>query len=78
MVDEEIRRIIKECGDKTRKLVEQHRDKIEKLSEVLLKKESLDLHDIVGVLGERPFAPKSNYKAYLELRKVEKTELAGE
>jgi len=36
------------------------------------------LHDIVDVLGERPFAPKSNFKAYLELKRVEKSELAGE
>lgn len=78
MIDEEIRRIIKECADKTKKLVEKHKVQIENLSEILLKKETLDLHDIVEVLGERPFAPKSNYKAYLELKRVEKIELAGE
>lgn len=29
---------------------------------------------IVAILGQRPFAPRSNYKAYLELKKIEETE----
>lgn len=35
----------------------------------MLEKETLDLRKIIEVLGERPFAPKSNFKAYLESKK---------
>jgi len=28
-------------------------------------------------LGDRPFAPKSNYKAYLDIKKLEKSEEAA-
>lgn len=34
----------------------------------------MDLYKIVEILGERPFPPKSNYKMYLELKKIEKNE----
>ena len=45
-----------------------------RLSEGLLEKETLDLNAIVGILGERPFAPKSNFKAYLENKKLDEQE----
>ena len=28
----------------------------------------MDLKQIIAVLGERPFAPKQNFKAYLETK----------
>lgn len=31
-----------------------------------MEKKTLDLHQIRQILGERPFAPKSNFKAFLE------------
>ncbi|CAK66416.1 unnamed protein product (macronuclear) [Paramecium tetraurelia] len=40
-----------------------------RLASTLLEKETLDLQKIIEVLGERPFPPKSNYKAYLEIKK---------
>ena len=38
------------------------------MTDVLLDKETIDLEDIINILGERPFKPKSNFKAYLELQ----------
>jgi len=32
------------------------------------------LNAIVSILGERPFAPKSNFKAYLENKKLDEQE----
>ena len=32
-----------------------------------MKKETLDLNDIIKILGERPFPIKSNFKKYLEV-----------
>lgn len=37
-----------------------------RLANALLEKETLDLRAIIEILGERPFPPKSNFKAYLE------------
>jgi len=39
------------------------------LATVLLEKETLDLRAIIDVLGDRPFPAKSNFKAYLEIKK---------
>lgn len=35
----------------------------------LLEKETLDLISIIDVLGDRPFPPRSNFKAYLDIKK---------
>ena len=66
MIDDEVKRIIDECTQKTRVLVKEKRQLIKNLSDLLLEKETIDLKQIVSVLGERPFAAKENYKAYLE------------
>lgn len=47
-------------------MVKEKRQLIQELSDLLLEKETIDLKQIVGVLGERPFEAKSTYKAYLE------------
>jgi AFG3 family protein len=41
------------------------------LSDSLLEKETLDLNDIIGILGERPFEAKENYKAYISAKELE-------
>lgn len=66
IIDDEVKRILDECTEKTRKLVKEKRDLIKGLSDLLLEKETIDLKQIVSVLGERPFQPKENYRAYLE------------
>jgi AFG3 family protein len=40
----------------------------------LLEKETLDLRTIIDVLGNRPFEPKSNFKAYLDSKKNQEEE----
>jgi AFG3 family protein len=67
-IDREIKRIIDECTEKTRALIRERAKEIKALSDRLLEKETLDLQAIIGVLGQRPFAPKSNFKAYLEYK----------
>ena len=56
------------------------KDLIQKLSDRLLEKETLDLTEIIKILGPRPFAPKSSFKAFLEeitKAEEEKTATAG-
>eukprot|EP01017_Pseudomicrothorax_dubius_P003204 TRINITY_DN103_c0_g1_i2.p1 TRINITY_DN103_c0_g1~~TRINITY_DN103_c0_g1_i2.p1 ORF type:complete len:824 (-),score=282.95 TRINITY_DN103_c0_g1_i2:39-2471(-) len=72
-IDEEVKRLVDECTERTRTLVKTYRDKIEKLSSTLLEKETLDLTAIVDILGERPFPPRSNFKAYLDVKRREET-----
>jgi len=54
-----------------------HKDRIEILANELLEKESLDLLDIIRILGERPFQMSDTIKDYMkeiEIRKKEETE----
>jgi AFG3 family protein len=67
-IDREIKRIIDQCTERTRAVVKEHSAQIKALSDKLLEKETLDLRGIIEVLGDRPFAPKSNFKAYLEYK----------
>lgn len=69
LIDLEIRKIINDCTERTRNLIKMYREKIQNLSDALLQKETLDLKNIVEILGERPFETKSNFKAYLETKK---------
>ncbi|CAD8104947.1 unnamed protein product [Paramecium primaurelia] len=78
IIDEEMQKLIYQCTKRTEELVKKYEDKIKALAELLLEKESLDLQQIINLLGERPFPPKSNYKAYLDLKKVEQTEIKNE
>ena len=66
MIDREIKRIIDEATTRTMKILEEKKELVKSLSDRLLEKETLDLKDIIAVLGERPFKPKSSFKAFLE------------
>lgn len=65
-IDEEINRIINESYGKCRELLEEKKEIIEKLAEVLLEKETLSLPEIVEILGPRPFPMKETLKEYLQ------------
>ena len=62
----EVKRIVDECERKTAQIVEEKRELIQRLADRLLEKETLDLNEIIKVLGPRPFEPKSSFKAFLE------------
>lgn len=55
MIDSEVRKIIDECYTVTKQLLLEKRDKLEELSQVLLKREILFQHDLEEILGKRPF-----------------------
>lgn len=74
LIDKEIAKIIGQCSERTRNLVESYKSEILKLRDALLEKETLDLTNIIEILGERPFEPKSNYKAYLNSKREIKAE----
>jgi AFG3 family protein len=74
VIDEEVKRIIDECSVITRAMIKKHKSDVQNLSDSLLEKETIDLTEITRILGKRPFAPKSTFKAYLEEIEAEKKE----
>jgi AFG3 family protein len=58
MIDEEVRNIINRCYIKTKELLQEKREKLEELSQILLKREILLQHDLEDILGPRPFDAK--------------------
>lgn len=77
MIEQEINKIINECHIKTRELVAKHQDVLENLAKELLEKESLDLLDIVRILGDRPYGTNEAIKEYMreiEIRKQNEKE----
>ncbi len=61
-----MRRIVKEEYEKTRALMEENKDKIIALGDRLLEKETLNLPDIMEILGKRPFGMNETMTKYLE------------
>jgi len=76
-IEKEVKSIINECAEITRKLVRDYKDKIQIMAEELLKKETLDLDEIIQCLGDRPYPMPSSIKDYLDevkKRKVKEEE----
>lgn len=67
-IDRAINEIIKEAQIRAKALVREKKGEIEKLSQALLEKETLDLNEIVKVLGERPFEVSENFREYLKVK----------
>ena len=51
LIDEEVRRIIREAYEKTRQIISDNRDKLNALSKELLEKEVLDEEEIKKIVG---------------------------
>lgn len=77
-IDEEIRRIVKDQYAKTKELLEAKKDLVEQLANRLLEKETINLPDIIDVLGERPYGMNETLQEYLTEMKSRKSEEAAE
>ena len=55
MIDIEVRNLIDACYIRTKELLLEKRDLLEKLSQILLQREILFQHDLEEILGKRPF-----------------------
>lgn len=75
-IDEEVHRLIKEAQTKARQVIKEKRLEIEKLTDILMEKESIEINQIRKVFGERPFPPKESYKRYLQVKEEELSEKA--
>lgn len=58
LIDEEVRRLIDFCYERTKKLLTERKIEVEKLAKELLKKEVLFQSDVEALIGKRPFEEK--------------------
>ncbi|MCE0480789.1 ATP-dependent zinc metalloprotease FTSH 8, mitochondrial [Datura stramonium] len=66
IIDNEVREWVAKAYDRTVQLVEEHREHVAQIAELLLEKEVLHQEDLVQVLGERPFTSSepTNYDRF--------------
>jgi AFG3 family protein len=55
IIDEEVKKIVDQAYERTKKLLVDHYDQLETLAQELLKKEVIFKDDLVRLIGERPF-----------------------
>lgn len=66
IIDTEVREWVNKAYERTVSLVEEHKDKLSQIAELLLQKEVLHQDDLLKVLGERPFkaSEMTNYDRF--------------
>ncbi|XVF46543.1 hypothetical protein PTKIN_Ptkin03bG0035300 [Pterospermum kingtungense] len=66
IIDVEVREWVAKAYEKTVQLVEEHKEQVAEIAELLLEKEVLHQDDLIRVLGERPFKPAelTNYDRF--------------
>ncbi|CAN5543047.1 ATP-dependent zinc metalloprotease FtsH [soil metagenome] len=62
MIDVEVRLLIDEVRQETRRLLEEKRDRLEALAQALLSKEVLNEKDLTEVLGPRPYERRTDVR----------------
>jgi AFG3 family protein len=66
VIDEEVKKMIDLAYSATKDLLLEHRDKVEILAKALLEREIIYQHDLVGLIGERPFEKPTVYQEFLD------------
>ncbi len=54
IIDEEVSRILREADDRAFRLLEEHRDELDRLTEALIEREVLTVSEIEELIGKRP------------------------
>ncbi|SMN20168.1 similar to Saccharomyces cerevisiae YMR089C YTA12 Component [Maudiozyma saulgeensis] len=60
IIDSEVFRIIQECRDRCAKLLTEKAEDVEKIAQLLLRKEVLTREDMINLLGKRPFPERND------------------
>jgi len=63
-IDQEVRKLIDEAFDRTKKLLLEKRDQLEVIAQELLEKEIIFQTDLERLIGKRPFDSHTTYQAY--------------
>lgn len=66
IIDTEVREWVNKAYERTVSLVEEHKEKLSQIAELLLQKEVLHQDDLLQVLGDRPYkaAEMTNYDRF--------------
>lgn len=70
LIDEEVDKIINECATRTREIIKTHKEEITLVAEKLLDKETIDILDIIELIGARPHKIPESISAYIEETKA--------
>ena len=74
-IDKEVKNIIDECYNRTKALLEKHREHLEVIANELLQKEILFQSDLERLIGKRPFEKLTTYQQFTNGKdKSEETE----
>ena len=58
VIDEEVARILREADERAYRLLEEHRDELERLTEALIEREVLTVAEIEELIGKRDRRPR--------------------
>lgn len=73
-VDMEIHKIIEDCSQKCREIIETHKQDVENLAGALIENETLDLGAITKILGERPYPMPPSLQEIINFKDIEESE----
>lgn len=65
VMDEEVRNIVEEAYKRTLKLMEDNREQVIKVAELLLEKETITNMDVAKMIGARPYSAGKEYEEYV-------------
>lgn len=78
IIDNEVHRIVRECHARCTTLLKENADAVERIAQLLLKKEVLTREDMISLLGKRPFPERNDaFDKYLnesETDRIKKSE----
>ena len=77
-MDEEARTMVNDAYERTVKLVQDHREDVAKVANLLLEKETITHDDIMDLIGQRPFVGDKQYQEYITMRKEMQEEMGKE
>ncbi|KAF7823744.1 ATP-dependent zinc metalloprotease FTSH 10, mitochondrial-like [Senna tora] len=80
IIDAEVREWIGKAYERTLQLIEEHKEHVAQIAELLLEKEVLHQEDLIRVLGDRPFQPSevTNYERFKQGFQAEDQKLVEE
>ncbi len=73
-IDKEVKKIIDEAFERTKKLLSDHREHLEIIAKELLEKEILFQSDLERLIGKRPFAHQTTYQKFTNGQDKDKKE----
>jgi cell division protease FtsH len=66
LIDEEVRKLIAEVYEKSKSLLQEHKENLTQVAELLLKKEIIFKEDLLRILGQRPDYSTASHKRKAE------------